>query len=258
VQTVSWAPDGSADGAGAGTLLGQTVTYSAIAVDDAGTSVALNWNTALGTNDAVGTGVSSQTAGMLGVGTSAFQTVSFSSTVVDPIVYAAYGEPGTSLDFMDVPFTVLDAHNATRNGTLVDFDNASANTADDSFAARVTGTFGPGNPLLLLYYNYGATSTATMAFTIGVTDAPPTVTITSPAQDARFGLLRMLLERPRARFACADDIAVASCSATVDGRPIANGAPLPAGLGAHTLTVTAVDSAGQSHSETRSYRVAWW
>ena len=94
-----------------------------------------------------------------------------------------------------------------------------------------------------------------MAFTIGVSDAPPTVTIASPADGARFGLLRMLFDRPRARFACADDIAVASCSATADGRPIDNGAPLPAGLGAHRLTVTATDSAGNTHSESRSYSV---
>jgi hypothetical protein len=94
-----------------------------------------------------------------------------------------------------------------------------------------------------------------MAFTIGVSDAAPTVTIASPADGARFGLMRMLIERPRARFACADDVAVATCSARVDGRPIDNGAPLPAGLGAHTLTVTATDGAGNTASASRSYRV---
>lgn len=257
VQTVQWAADGAADGGGTGTLAGQAVTYSTVAVDAGGTSIALDWNAALGTNDAVGTGVSSQTAGVLAVGVSAGQTVTFGSTVVNPIVYAAYGDPGTSLDFLDVPFTVLDAHNATPNGTLVDFDNAAANTLADSFAVRVHGTFGPGNPLSFIYYNYGATSTATMAFTIGVSDAtPPTVTIASPADGARFGLLQILLQRPRARFSCADDTGVATCTATVDGRPIADGAPLPAGFGAHTLTVTATDDAGNTHAETRTYRVA--
>jgi hypothetical protein len=257
VQTVSWAADASADGSGTGTLAGQTVTYSTAALDNAGTSVALDWNTALGTDDAVGTGVSSQTAGVLGVGVSAGTSVSFSSTVVNPIVYAAFGDPVTSLDFMDVPFTVLDANHATRNGTLMDFDNAAANTADDSFAVRVNGTFGPGHPLVLLYYNYSGMPSATMAFTIGVSDAtPPTVTITSPADGARFGLVQIVLQRPRARFSCADDTEVASCTATADGRPIANGAPLPATFGAHTLTVTATDAAGNTHSETRSYRVA--
>ena len=257
VQTVSWAADAVADGTGTGTLQGQTVTYSTVEFGVGGNSVALDWNTALGTDDAVGTGVSSQTAGVLGVGVSAGQSVSFSSTVVDPIVYAAFGDPVTSLDFMDVPFTVLDANHATRNGTLMDFDNAAADTPADSFAVRVHGTFGPGNPLLLLYYNYSGISPATMAFTIGVTDTvPPTVTIASPADGARFGLLQILVQRPRARFSCADDTAVATCSATADGRPIANGAPLPATFGAHTLTVTATDGAGNTHSETRSYRVA--
>jgi hypothetical protein len=257
VQTVSWAADDSADGSGTGTLAEQTVTYSTIAFGTGGTSVALDWNTAPGTDDAVGTGVSSQTAGVMAVGVSAGTNVNFSSTVVDPIVYAALGDPVTYLDFGDVPFTVLDANHATRNGTFMQFDNAAADTPADSFAVRLHGTFGPGSPLLLLYYNDSGTSPATMAFTIGVTDAtPPTVTITSPADGARFGLLQILLQRPRARFSCADDVAVATCSATVDGRPIADGAPLPATFGAHTLTVTATDDAGNTHSETRSYRVA--
>ena len=256
VHTVSWAPDGSVDGGGTGTLLGQTVTYSTVAFDGAGTTTALDWNTALGTNDAVGSGVSSQTAGVLGVGVSAGSTVSFSSTVVNPIVYAALGDPVTSLEFIDHSFTLLDANNATPNFGLVDFDIAAANTPDDSFAVRVNGTFGPGNPLQLLYYNYSGNPSATLAFTIGVSDAPPTVTITSPPDGARFGLLRILLERPRAQFSCADDIAVATCSATVDGRPIADGERLPTGLGAHALTVTATDSAGNTHSESRRYEVA--
>jgi hypothetical protein len=259
VHTVDWAPDAALDGGGTGTLLGQTVTYATIVEDGAGTSFALDWNTALGTNDAVGTGVSSQTAGVIGAGISASATVSFSSTVVNPIVYAAFGDPVTSLEFVGHPFTLLDANNATLDAFgLVNFDNAAANTADDSFAVRVHGTFGPGNPLQLVLYNYSGTSSATMAFTIGVSDAPPTVTIASPPDGARFGLLRMLLDRPRARFSCADDIAVATCSATADGRPIDDGAPLPAGLGAHTLTVTATDDAGHTHSETRSYRVGLW
>jgi hypothetical protein len=258
VQTVSWAPDAAGDGSGTGTLLGQTVTYSTAPVaPEAGTTIALDWNTALGTNDAVGAGVSSQTAGVLGVGVSAGSTVTFSSTVVNPILFAAFGDPVTSLEFYENASTVLDANHASADQYgLVNFDGAAANTADDGFAVRVIGTFGPGHPLQFIYYNYSGSPSATMAFTIGVTDAPPTVTISSPADGARFGLVRMLLDRPRARFSCADDIAVASCSATVDGRPIADGAPLPAGLGAHTLTVTAIDGAGQTHSETRSYRVA--
>lgn len=256
VQTVSWAADDVGDGTGSGTLAGQSVTYSTVAFDLGGKSMALDWTTALGTNDAVGTGVSSQTAGVMAVGVSAGTSVNFSSTVVDPIVYAALGDPVTSLEFPG-PFTVLDAHNATRNGTLMDFDNAATDTPDDGFAVRVHGTFGPGNPLTLVYYNYSGSPFSTMAFTIGVSDGtPPTVTIASPADGARFGLLQILLQRPRARFSCADDTGVASCSATVDGRPIAAGAPLPVGFGAHTFTVTATDDAGNTHSETRSYRVA--
>lgn len=256
VQTVSWAADDAGDGSGTGTLLGQTVTYATTAFGGGGISIPLDWDAAAGTNDAVGSGVSSRTAGMMAAGVSAGTTVSFSATVVDPIVYGALGEPVTSLEFLD-PFTVLDAHNATRNGTLMDFDNVAADTPDDGFAVRVHGTFGPGRPLTLVYYNYSGSQSATMAFTIGVADAvPPTVTIASPADGARFGLLQILLQRPRARFSCADDSAVATCTATADGRPIADGAPLPVGLGAHTFTVTATDTAGNDHSETRRYRVA--
>ncbi len=48
---------------------------------------------------------------------------------------------------------------------------------------------------------------------------------------------------------------VASCTATVDGNPVANGGPLPDTLGTHTFTVTAVDLAGLTYVHTHTYRV---
>lgn len=66
---------------------------------------------------------------------------------------------------------------------------------------------------------------------------------------------------PAADFDCSDvddlpgDSDIASCTATIDGAPIANGAPLPDSLGTHTFTVTAVDKGGNQYLHHRTYAV---
>ena len=66
---------------------------------------------------------------------------------------------------------------------------------------------------------------------------------------------------PNASFSCSDpdDVPgnsdVASCTATVNGNPIANGAALPSTIGNYSFVVTAVDEGGNTYVHTHTYEV---
>jgi hypothetical protein len=61
-----------------------------------------------------------------------------------------------------------------------------------------------------------------------------------------------------ATFTCSDAGGVASCTATNDGQPIANGANLKAApYGQHTLVVTATDLSGNTSTATVPYTVGY-
>lgn len=66
---------------------------------------------------------------------------------------------------------------------------------------------------------------------------------------------------PNAEFTCTDvddvpgDSDIASCTATVDGNPVASGDPLPDSLGPHVFTVTAIDEGGNSYVHSHHYTV---
>jgi hypothetical protein len=48
---------------------------------------------------------------------------------------------------------------------------------------------------------------------------------------------------------------VATCTATADGRPVANNAAVPSGLGRHAFAVTATDKAGNTSRQLTSYTI---
>ena len=66
---------------------------------------------------------------------------------------------------------------------------------------------------------------------------------------------------PVADFTCTDpddlpgNSDIASCTATVDGNPIANGAALPNSIGVHVFTVTAIDEGGNQYIHNHTYTV---
>jgi len=77
---------------------------------------------------------------------------------------------------------------------------------------------------------------------------PPTVTITSPANGATYGLGSVLT----ANYRCSDNIAVVSCTGTYG-----NGARIPTvSLGTKTFSVIAFDSAGNKTKVTATYTIA--
>jgi hypothetical protein len=81
-------------------------------------------------------------------------------------------------------------------------------------------------------------------------DQPPTISITSPADDRSY----LLNEAVNAEYSCADDESGVS---TCEG-PIASGVSLDTSkLGEHEFTVAATDAAGNETSLTHTYRVVY-
>ena len=84
--------------------------------------------------------------------------------------------------------------------------------------------------------------------------AGPFSDLRTPTDDGLYAPAKV----PVADFGCTDPDGpadIASCTATVDGNPVADGAPLPDGLGPHTLTVTATDLGGNVHVHDHTYTV---
>jgi hypothetical protein len=83
---------------------------------------------------------------------------------------------------------------------------------------------------------------------------PPTVTITTPANGARYSALATLFRPVRVSYSCSDAVSgVQSCTGTR-----ANGARLDTfftALGRHSFTVTARDRAGNTTTVTHTYTV---
>ncbi len=88
-------------------------------------------------------------------------------------------------------------------------------------------------------------------FTPGPTDtAPPTITLTSPVQSAKY----VVGQDVTASYECSDtQSGIATCTGTR-----ANGASIDtSSIGTKTFTVNAADNAGNSASTTVTYRVVW-
>jgi hypothetical protein len=80
-------------------------------------------------------------------------------------------------------------------------------------------------------------------------DAPPSVTIATPADGARYVLGESVL----ADYECSDDVSVDTCTGPVpDGDPIDTSS-----VGGHTFSVEATDSTSQVASTSTSYRVIY-
>ena len=89
---------------------------------------------------------------------------------------------------------------------------------------------------------------------VGIDSANPTIAVSSPASSA----VLTAGDDTRVSFACADEgSGVATCSATLDGAPVANGAVATNTVGTRTLVVTATDGAGNTATKTVTFAVHW-
>jgi hypothetical protein len=99
---------------------------------------------------------------------------------------------------------------------------------------------------------------ASRSFTVATTGAGPDITIDRPWQGARYSHYSNPKTAHNALYSCA---AAVTCTAEVDGNPIANGDPFPrphpdsAPYVVKTFTVTATDGAGHTSTESVTYRV---
>jgi len=187
--TVSWEPDAILDGTGTGQLGPITVTYSTVVgLGNAGLSLTTDWNTALA-SDAVG--ASNNSAGIIGSTDTLspqIQTINFSGTVEDPILYFNFGQLGDSFDFGALSFSLLDSYNAKEVPNGVEMTDGS-NSANDGFVVQILGTFAPSSPL---EFTYSTTRPFdSFAFTVSATIVPEPSTMLLFAS----GLVAML---PRA------------------------------------------------------------
>jgi hypothetical protein len=89
---------------------------------------------------------------------------------------------------------------------------------------------------------------------VGIDATAPTITVTRPLAG---GTVRAS-DGTLAAFSCDDAGAgVATCTATLNGSPVANGADISRTLGANTLIVTAIDAAGNSATRSVAFTVQW-
>ncbi len=175
LNTVNWSVDGTPDGIGTGVLNGtNTVTYTTAVGSAAGTTIAENFNTSLATAGTVGTGATFLTAGVLGTAnlnslSITTETITFSQAITNPILLLNIASANEALSFPanSLPVTVLASHNAQLVPTNVITFGGATGTVNDGLALQLTGTFGPGNPLVFNFSSSAAFST--LAFTVGTT-----------------------------------------------------------------------------------------
>jgi hypothetical protein len=182
-DTVNWVADSTNDGMGTGQLDGITVNYQSASGFNSGETIAENWPSYQGTNAA--TSVTFQIGGILGGGTTGTtETISFSASVANPILLVNFlgglNSPhfdGDLFNFGVNSFTVLSEFNATQSGNTMAATTSVTDSADDGYAIKFDGTFGPGNPLSFTYTSdgLGQDGLQTVGFTIGTTSVSGSV-----------------------------------------------------------------------------------
>jgi hypothetical protein len=80
----------------------------------------------------------------------ATQTIAFSATVTNPLLYINWSDATSSMDFTGLSLSLLDSNNAQLAGSVVSF-TGSSNSINDGFVAQINGTFGPGTPIQFTY-----------------------------------------------------------------------------------------------------------
>jgi hypothetical protein len=171
----------------------------------------------------------------------AFAGVAFDITAPAPGATYEVGQPVTIAYTCTSEFQIFQCDLADENGLLEPGTQLDTSTPGefDVGAAFVDGE--PSDGVFRYRYNI-------------VPAEPPTVTLTTPANGARYSALRTLFRPVRAAYSCADSVSgIESCTGT---RP--NGARLPTfftDLGRHSFTVTARDKAGNVTTVTHTYTV---
>ncbi len=128
-----------------------------------------------------------------------------------------------------------------------------SNGASRGSGSLDTSTEGPYSYAVVATSMDGQTGTATIGYT--VLGRHPEVSVIAPVDNAGYQWNAV----PATNFTCAAGVgaALASCRATIDGRPVADQQPLNAAVGTHRMTVTATDTDGLSSTVSLTYTVTF-
>jgi hypothetical protein len=121
--------------------------------------------------------------------------------------------------------------------------------------ARVSHTssvLASGKVLVAGGYDYGTSAYLTSAELYTFDDTPPTITITTPPEGAAYALDQVVL----ADYACQDEGGGSGLDSCIGD--VADGSPIDtASVGPKTLTVSALDNAGNSAAATHNYSIVY-
>ena len=180
--TVGWSPgtihadiistvwNAGGGGAGSGTLDGVNVSYTTSNTHGGGGTFTTDWLGLLTSQFGMAVAsVSSDTAGTLvSIGTATPQTITFSSSVSNPIIFINWLSTGDSFDFGALNITLLGANKVSRSSNIVSADlNASGDSPNEGFALQFNGTFNS------LAFNYSGIGNPSVGFTVATSVPEP-------------------------------------------------------------------------------------
>jgi hypothetical protein len=155
-----------------------------------------------------------------------------------PAAQSAFANGGCQAAVPNFTSGVVASDNCTPSGSLMITQSPAAGTM-----------VGLGTHTITLTVKDACNNSSTCTTTFTVTDnTPPTITITTPPNDATY----IVGQAVTANYSCSDNCSVATCGGTV-----ANGANIDTStLGVKSFTVNSTDGSGNSASKTHSYTVS--
>jgi hypothetical protein len=191
---VNWAADSTPDGLGSGTL--GSLSVSLVSTDggvNGGDTFSATWTTNAGTDGVAGiTALAGANRNAIDwvAQTQGFATITLSGgTVKDPILLFDFTDPGETFDFADgLTINILDQSPAgsvtVAAGNVVTINNAPINTANDSFAIQLLGTFSG----ISFNTNLSELSSQSVGFSIAADEADVNRSVPEPATLALLGV----------------------------------------------------------------------
>lgn len=245
---------------------GVTASVSmAVGGANSGVAYPVDWSTSTGTAAAFTGGLTpasavavySRNSGVAG-------TISFGAEITDPVVMVSYIDPGQEMDFGSSSITLLSSHSGAGStasvvGNKVVLNGPHVDTVNDSYAVRVSGTFGPtSGPMSITTYSTIDETVAISVASETICPPPAPGQPGQPAVEATKGGIKVTVTPPSSGGAPSSYVATAGPggkSCTVTG---STGSCTITGLSSgtsYTVTVVAKNAGGDSTASTASASV---